>query len=232
MRRLRGTIGLATIVLACWGAGPATAGGASFDFERPTYQPGDRAFAWSTLYDLDAADAGPYGAWLSPVSTGTWGELDADDVYVADLVLHDGRYEPSNLLSPAHATVEFTVPDLPPGEYTIVNCNWPCTEGIMDITWGGSFQIPGPAAATTTTTTTTTTSSTAPPTTTTTPPSTTATPTSTTLAVQPLVAESGGSGPPAPVLALGGAAGVALTVGAVYLLLRDRVPRQPTVNPG
>jgi len=197
-----GLLSLAILGLLLLAADPAGAGGSSFEFDRATYHPGDPAFAWSTLYLPDSTDDGPYGAWLAPVDAAMASPgIPPDAVYVGDITMHDGPYEPSNVISPRHARIAFTVPDLPPGEYTIVNCNWPCTAPITDITWGGTMVVAGPASPPPAPTTTTTT---------TTPPeatvATTTAPAPTMTVddrdVEPLVADAGGSDGPGPLVAL------------------------------
>jgi len=201
VRRVLGTLTVGLFGLLVLAAEPAAAGGSSFTFDRESYEPGAQAFAWSTLYLEDSTDDGPYGAWLATVESrmNTAG-IPPDAVYVGDISIHDGPYEPSNMVSPRHARLTFTVPDVPPGEYTIVNCNRPCTAPIMDITWGGTMVVSGPAApppAPTTTTTTTAPATTVP---------TTSAPAPTTtvedLEVEPLVADSGGSDGPGPLAAV------------------------------
>ncbi len=219
--RLTRLVLLATAV-AVLTAEPAGAGGSTFEFDQASYRPGDRALAWSTLYLPDSTDDGPYGAWLASVDAAMAASgIPPGAVYVGDITVHDGPYEPGNVISPRHARVAFTVPDLPPGEYTIVNCNSPCTRPIADITWGGTMVVAGPAPPPPAPTTAP--STTAP--TTTVPPTTTPAPTTTIaeLDVQPLVAESGGSDGPGPLAALA-VAGIGLVVaGLAWLRWGGRV---------
>lgn len=215
LRDLSGLLTLALLGLLLFSVEPAAAGGSSFEFDRESYHPGDRAFAWSTLYLPDSTDDGPYGAWLASVgdSLGATG-IPPDAVYVGDITVHDGPYEPSNVSSPRHARIAFTVPDLAPGEYTIVDCNWPCTAQITDITWGGTMVVAGPAAPPPAPTTATTTTPT-----TTVPPTAAPAPTTTVadLDVEPLVADGDGSDGPGPRAALAVAGiGLVLAVGAWF----------------
>ncbi len=225
-RRLGPSIAVLALGLLVLAAEPAAAGGSSFTFDRESYRPGDQAFAWSTLYLADSTDDGPYGAWLATVDDAmAIPGIPPDAIYVGDISIHDGPYEPSNVLSPRHARLAFTVPDVAPGEYTIVNCNRPCTAPIMDITWGGTMVVAGPAApppAPTTTTMTTT----GP---TTTVPATTAPAPTTTVAVevQPLVAGGGDSDGPGPLAALA-VVGIAAVVALGVWTLWGRRPRSTT----
>jgi len=223
------TVGLLGLLMLT--AEPAAAGGSSFTFDRESYRPGDQAFAWSTLYLADSTDDGPYGAWLATVDDAmAIPGIPPDAIYVGDISIHDGPYEPSNVISPRHARLTFTVPDLAPGEYTIVNCNRPCTAPIMDITWGGTMVVAGSAApppAPTTTTTTTTTVAVP----TTTVPATTVPTTTTTVAdveVQPLVADTGGSDGPGPLAALA-VVGTGVVGATAVWTLWGRRPRSTNV---
>jgi len=208
--------GLVGLLLA---ARPASAGGGSFTFGQASYEPGDRAYAWGDLYDAQQVrEDGPFGAWIVPESDArTFGDVPPGAVYVGDLTLHEGDH-PSALRTAAWVEVTFTVPDLAPGEYTIVECNRPCTTGIEDITGRHPFTLVAPAAPTTT----------APPPTAPAPTTTTAAPaTTTTEPVEPLVADSdaGGSGWGPLGLGVGGG----LVLAAVVWLGWGR--RQPTTNP-
>jgi hypothetical protein len=208
MKRL---VAFVALLAAVSSAGPAAAGGSSFSYDRASYRPGEQASAWSTAYDLEQfLRDGPFAAWIVPVDDHAWGEVPDGAVFVGRIVPHAGPYEPSNVISPNHLTLDFTVPDLPPGEYTMVDCNQPCTTSIQEVTWGGSFRIVAPRT----------------PTTTTTPP-----PPTTLVAAAPLVASSGPGGPPSWLpLVLG--ATVVLGCGVSLLwLLGDRRTRQPTVKP-
>ena len=211
MKRL--TLALAIVAAALVGSVPAWAGGSSFTFDQPSYRPGDRAFAWSTAYDLaQIRRDGPFAAWIVPVGDWTWGGVPAAAVHVGEIVPHTGAYQQSNVLSPNHLTLEFTVPELPPGEYGMVNCNRPCTTSIHEVTWGGSFRILAGAPT--------------PATTSIAPPSPT-----TVVAAAPLVASSGSGGPPSWFPLVVGSAVVLGFAVVLLLLLGDRRPRQATVKP-
>ncbi len=213
----------AALVLAAEQA--AAGGGSSVSYDQASYQPGDAVSAWIDVYDIDQARAdGPFGAWLSLVEDGNWGELSPTAVYVGDLTFHDGP-APDGVVSPYHATIDFTLPDLAPGEYTMNVCNWPCTTGLADMTWGGDFLVPGPTAPTTTTTLPTTTTTTT--TSTTTSTTTTTAPTTTTDEVDRLVADTGSGGGGWDGLSLGFGAGL-VVVAALWV---GWGRRQRTVKP-
>jgi len=215
---------LLAVLVVLLAAPPAAAGGGAFSFGQGSYRPGDQAYAWADVYDADEVRAqGPFAAWLVPESDAwVWGEVPAGAVYVGDLTLHVGDH-PSNLVTGAWVDVTFTVPDLAPGSYTIVECNHPCTAGIADITGRHPFTVPGPAAPATTAAP----APTAPPTTTATPATTPSTATTTTEVVAPLVAEDGGGRDRLVQVGLG--LGGGLLLAAVVWLGWGR--RQPTTKP-
>lgn len=207
------------LLLVLGSAAPAGAGGSNWEFDAQRYQPGDRAFAWASVAwehndDLGTPGDGPYGAWLwrfDPTATANhpYGTIPDDAIRVADVVISLEPYDAGGVrFGPHHATVEFVVPGVPPGQYELLHCNDPCTTTLGDITFG-SFQVVGTPGTTTTTTT-------SPP-----PPPTTL------VSAAPLVADDSGDGPPAPLLVLAGAAGVVLVGGLLLWLLRG----QPTVKP-
>jgi hypothetical protein len=209
MKRLTLAVALVAVL---WSAAPASAGGSSFLYDQPSYRPGEQAFGWSTAYDLEQfRQEGPFAAWLVPVDDHAWGEVPAGAVFIGRIVPHTGPYEPANVISPNHLTLDFTVPDLPPGEYTMVHCNQPCTTSIQEVTWGGSFRIVAPRTPT--------------------PPTTMPPPPTTVVAAAPLVASTGSGGPPSWLpLVLGAAVVVGCGVSLLWLLAERRT-RQPTVKP-
>jgi hypothetical protein len=196
--RLVALIGV--VVMAVWvQASPVSAGGSFFSFDRDHYLPGDTAFGWATVAwehnpQLGTPEQGPYYAYLARE-----GDLLVDGQFVppgaprvAELRISLDAYEQGGIrFGPHHATIQFTVPDLPPGRYWIAHCNVDCTTTLGDIT-GGNITI-GPAAI-------------PPPPPTTVPPVTTptspVTTTTTTIADEPDDAESSGPHP----LVVGGAA--------------------------
>ena len=217
MKRL--TLALAAVLVllgALAAAGPAAAGGSTWEFDAARYQPGDRATARAAVgWDPDGGrytpDVGPFGAWLwrfDPRVIHPYGTIPDDAVWVADVVISLDPYEQNGVLfGPHHVTVEFTVPDLPPGRYELLHCNDPCTSTLGDLTFGG-FRIVAPPS-----------------------PPTTSSPPTTVVAAAPLVASAGSGGPPSWLpLVLGSTVALGFGVALVWLL-GDRRPRQATVKP-
>lgn len=208
----------ATILAVLLGsAHTAAAGGATFEFDAPSYQPGERAFGWANVswdhYDfLGGPEDGPYHVYLLPFDPETsydrpWDVIPADATYVADLEVHEGPYDHNGVrFGPDHATVEFTVPDLAPGEYEVLHCNDPCADQLGDLIWGELTVVEGVA-----------------PTTTTAPPPTTAPEEE---AVAPLVADDPPPGWSGPLTAAAVVVGMAL-LGAFAFLVRRRVQLTP-----
>jgi hypothetical protein len=112
-------------------AGPVSAGGTTWRFDREHYQPGDTAFAWSAIaweHDprLGTPAEGPYHAFLvefSPQSADGQSP-DGTRTPVGDLSVSLEPYGTSPLrFGPHHAELTFTVPNLPPGRYLVVHAN-------------------------------------------------------------------------------------------------------------
>ena len=124
---------------------PAVAGGAALDFDREWYRPGDVARASTDVSYLDwegRAEDGPFHAYLEPIANQTephadWGRIAPDAIPLGQLTV-----EPR---SPAGASVsiEFTVPDVPAGGYSVTYCNDPCTAWLGDLV-GGWVWVGGP----------------------------------------------------------------------------------------
>jgi hypothetical protein len=123
-------------------AGPAAAGGSWLETEDQYYSPGSQATARGTFgpgaYEGRVSD-GPYYAYLVPRFR--WFEKPGP---VPDYAIPLGpitiRRATGNYCCWA-ASLTFTVPDLPPGRYSIEYCNDPCTvNGIGDLI-GGSFWV-------------------------------------------------------------------------------------------
>ena len=216
MKRIALAVVLGVLLLGT--AGPAAAGGSTWEFDAERYRPGDTAFAWASVAwehnaDLGTPRQGPYGAWLWRLDTQAvhpYGTIPDDAVRVADVVVSRQPYEVGGTrFGPHHATVEFVVPDLPPGRYELLHCNDPCTSTLGDITFG-SLRIVAPPTPSTTA---------APP------------PPTTIVAATPLVASSGSGGPPSWLPLVGAAILAAAAGGSLLWLLGERRSRQPTVKP-
>jgi hypothetical protein len=229
MKRL--TLALVLVVLAGWPTA-ATAGGSVWYPDRGSYVPGEQArilaaVSWGHNSDLGTPDDGPFGVWLSPVGNPINEDIAPAPgaIYVGDILID--AVDAS--VGPHVASLDFTVPDLPPGDYAIQHCNTPCTTSLGDITFG-QLTVRDPASPPPTFAPAPT--STMPPTTTTTPTtSTTTSPPATTVVAAPLVASSGSGGPPSWLPLVVGAT-VVLGAGVSLLwLLGERRPRQATVKP-
>ena len=118
----------------------ASAGGAVFDFERDHYQPGDRVSGRETFGrgsgEPIRADAGPFVAYLMKSSR----YIHAP--HVPDDAIPVGPMTISHIDSGTWlAHVEFTLPDVPPGSYSVGYCNDPCTNSSLGELMGGWFRV-------------------------------------------------------------------------------------------
>lgn len=167
-------------VLVVVAATTASAGGAVWDFDRPSYRPGEEATASTAVSWNDAGlgqpEDGPYLAYIhrtpppDAVFHDEWPFIPAEAMQVGEVEIGLGPIEEDGVLTgPNHAVVRFTVPDVPPGQYDLLHCNVPCTTTFADITWG-QFVVTGEATAPTDTTATTAVTTTATTSTTTTAP--------------------------------------------------------------
>lgn len=150
----------AVLASTCAAIAPAAAGGSVWYFDRPFYEPGDRVVAgtavtWSHLASLGTPDDGPYGVWIERAGPELPSSLAARVErarYVTDVRIEQGPGEINGVrYGPNIARAEFTLPDVPPGFYALLHCNYPCTTQLGDITWG-SFWVgpPDPFALPTT----------------------------------------------------------------------------------
>jgi len=220
-------VALLAVAGACALAPPAVAGGAVWYFDRPSYEPGDvvragAAVSWEHSEILGTPDDGPYGAWIAPVADWRVGFAPlavAEQIevsrYVGDVRIELGPQEiDGGRYGPNVARVEFRLPPVAPGLYTLLHCNYPCTTALGDITWGVFWVGPPEPGAPSTS------GQTPPPVITTAPPTIAAPTTTTTVAPAPPTTIAAAvrtaderSGPDdAPVLAV--AAGL-VAVGAV-----------------
>jgi hypothetical protein len=122
--------------------GPAAAGGSWLEPDRPSYAPGDPGMAGGVFGDGSyegTVEDGPFFLYMVPGyrylprngSIPDWAEL------LGPLTIKraTGKY------CCWVASAAFTVPDVPPGRYTLDYCNEPCTlDGIGDLV-GGTFMV-------------------------------------------------------------------------------------------
>jgi hypothetical protein len=141
MRRTAVLIGLAFGSIALLPAG-ATAGGADwFEFRRPYYAPGDTGVARTRVWF--ASEERAHGvtharvvAYLLPENR--W--LEPPGVPKAAIPLGPVTFSaPED--NTALATLEFTVPQVPSGDWNVSVCNVPCTDEMIGYLYGGSMRI-------------------------------------------------------------------------------------------
>jgi len=161
MAKLRGVVCcLAVIAGTCVLAQPAGAGGSVWYFDRPFYEPGDlvvagAAVSWGHWPELGTPDDGPFGAWIAPWQESAEGHAVggvAEQIerarYVADLRIVAGGDRINGVgYGPNVAWVEFRLPTVEPGLYSLLHCNYPCTKPLGDITWGMFWVGPPPPGA-------------------------------------------------------------------------------------
>lgn len=155
-------VSLAAVILlgvTILGLQPAGAGGSTWDITPDPATPGDlihaeAVVAWAHSDRLGTPDDGPWRAWIRPVGNGNdlqggFADVPDDAIPVGDItVSDDGGF--------GTATIDFTLPQVPAGDYEFIHCNEPCTTTLGDITWG-LFTITTTTSAQTPLTTTTTT---------------------------------------------------------------------------
>jgi len=141
-------------------AQPAGAGGSVWYFDRPFYEPGDlvvagAAVSWGHWPELGTPEDGPYGAWIIPWQEPAEGHAVggvAEQIerarYVADVRIVVGGDRINGVgYGPNVAWVEFPLPAVAPGLYSLLHCNYPCTKPLGDITWGLFWVGPPPPGA-------------------------------------------------------------------------------------
>jgi hypothetical protein len=132
--------GTLTIALVAGLPETAGAGGANFEFDREYYQPGDLVsgrvtFGRGAGYPIRAG-AGPFITYLM--------DLDAsiDPPRIPPGAIPVGPMTLSGVESgPWLARVEFTLPDVSPGTYSVGYCNDPCTIASLGELVGGRFTV-------------------------------------------------------------------------------------------
>lgn len=132
---LLGVIVASVVVLV---GGSARAGGATWDFNGKqhyeiAFVAGDTVEAstsvWISAPDLGRPDDGPFHGYLvRPTEEGPWPPPVPDDaIYLGEITIE----EHTEHLGTARLT--FTVPDVEPGDYSLLHCNDPCTTSLGDI---------------------------------------------------------------------------------------------------
>ncbi len=239
-----GVVAMALALLMMVGAPPASAGGSVWETIPATVTVGDSvtvwaAVAWAHNDSLGTPDDGPYHAYLrkSDGSDDDWAYsfIPDDAMWVAEVEVVLGPYDTgARTVGPNHAIFEFVVPDLAPGEYSILHCNDPCTTPLGDITWrrllvtgddGGVPSTPPPAPTTSTASATSTTSTTSSTSSTT---ATTNVSASSTDGDQAALVTYDGSADDRSAEVAGGAVGVSLLAGAGLVGWTIRRRRSPT----
>jgi hypothetical protein len=129
----RCALAAATAIVIVLGAAPsASAGGAMFDLPKDFYVPGQQVRAQSTVSlkvpSRGELDDGPYFAHVARVVGGARPSIPEDSIVTVPI-----RIEPRGGRRFGTATIEFTVPDAPPGLYVISSCDESCTTWLGDL---------------------------------------------------------------------------------------------------
>jgi hypothetical protein len=139
MRRIA-TAGTLALVLASSIPEVAVAGGAVFEFDRRYYVPGDHVSGRVTFGQGSGkpirAEAGPFTAYIVPGSM--W--LDSPPIPPSAISVGEMGLARSPIRGWV-ATLDFTLPEVAPGTYSIAFCNDPCTVSVMGELTGGWFQV-------------------------------------------------------------------------------------------
>jgi len=141
MRRITAIAVLTFGLVALLPAG-ATAGGIDwFHFRRGFYAPGDSVLGRTRVWFASeerarSATRGRFVAYLLPENR--W--LDPPSVPDAAIALGRVRFSSPDG-NTAMATLEFTVPEVPNGDWNINVCNVPCTNSVIPDLVGGSIRI-------------------------------------------------------------------------------------------
>jgi hypothetical protein len=154
-RLCRGIVLAATAgLLLAVSAGPAGAGGSWLEFEETEYLPGETARASGTASITDApgtgwVEAGPYYGYVIESNryrelagaAQAWPFVPAEADRVGQIGVVPG---PSHFPTRTF-TLEFVVPQLPRGQYSLMICNDPCALSLGDFV-GGELSINAPGA--------------------------------------------------------------------------------------
>jgi hypothetical protein len=137
MRRI-GIIGALALVLAISIPEVAAGGGAVFDFDRRYYAPGDRVSGRVTFGrgsgEPIRAEAGPFTAYIIP------GNRWIDPPRIPQGAVPVGPMRLVRSTSYWVASVDFTLPEVGAGGYSLGYCNDPCTISSLGELVGGWFQ--------------------------------------------------------------------------------------------
>jgi len=121
----------------------AGAGGAVFEFERRYYAPGDMVTGRVTFGrgsgEPIRAEAGPFTAYLLPNTA----SIDPPSIPSGAVPVGPMRLDRSATSghSPWVASVDFVLPEVAPGLYSLGFCNDPCTISSMGELVGGWFHV-------------------------------------------------------------------------------------------
>lgn len=111
-------------------AGPARAGGSLVTWEKGAYAPGETVRGTSTFSrgccDRGLPSDGPYFVYM-------WHAAEGEIPPLPPSAIRVGQVEITGRSPGWTATYEFTVPQVPPGEYEIFDCNDPCTKMLGDL---------------------------------------------------------------------------------------------------
>jgi hypothetical protein len=139
---------------ACWAVSTSSvsAGGSNWAYDREHYQPGDTAFAWAPIAwehnaTLGTPEQGPYHAYVVPYApdAASGPLIDAAATPVGDVMISLEPYGTGTVrFGPHHAELTFTVPNLPPGQYSLRHAN-DAGKYVGDLSGLGLFWIDAPA---------------------------------------------------------------------------------------
>jgi hypothetical protein len=133
------------VAIVAGGTGSAGAGGSSLGFERAEYLPGDGARATGRFFPVEGSgwlDDGPFFVWAmeharynAALAGAPWPSVPAEAIRLGQLQPSGGAPTPATSFH-----VDFRVPDVPPGYYTLIVCNDPCTTTLGDFV-GGTLTV-------------------------------------------------------------------------------------------
>jgi hypothetical protein len=141
MRRTAALVGLTFALIALLPAGGSAGGADWFEFDRPYYSPGDSAVARTRVWFASEERARtvterPFAAYL--LAGDRW--LRPPGVPPAAIPLGTVTFSLPDGTT-ALATLEFTVPNVPTGDWNVGVCNVPCTAAMIGSLAGSSIRI-------------------------------------------------------------------------------------------